>query len=73
MDGVIVREPGFLIGGEKDQTTCKDVIKQFGNAKLSTGQRYRKMEDQKPWSGLARNHDFAEGGGLEVNLRSENV
>ena len=31
------------------------------------------MEDQKPWPGLARNHDFAEGGGIEVNLKSENV
>ena len=74
MDGVIVNEPGCLIGGgEEDQTTCNDVIKQFGNEKLSTGQRYRKMEDQKPWPGLARNHNFAEGGGIEVNLKSENV
>ena len=32
-----------------------------------------KWEDQKPWPGLARNHDFAEGGGIEVNLKSENV
>ena len=54
--------------GEEDQTTCNDVIKQFRNEKLSTEQRYRKMEDQKPWPGLARNHDFAEGGGLEVNV-----
>ena len=66
----------FLLGGgggEEDQTTCNDVIKQFGNEKLSTGQRYRKMEDQKLWPGLARIHDFAEGGGIEVNLKSENV
>ena len=80
MDGVIVDEPGFLIGGgggpnhmQRRHQTCNDVIKQFGNEKLSTGQRYRKMEDQKPWPGLARNHDFAEGGGIEVNLKSENV
>ena len=68
MDDVIVGEPGFLIGGEEDQTTGNDVIKQFRNEKLSTEQRYLKMEDQKPWPGLAHNHDFAEGGGLEVNV-----
>ena len=61
------------LGGEEDQITCNDVIKQFENEKLSTGQRYRKMKDQKPWPGLARNHNFAEGGGIEVNLKSENV
>ena len=65
MDGVIVGEPGFLIGKEEDQTTCNDVIKQFRNEKLSTGQRYREMEDQKPWLGLARNQDVAEGEGLK--------
>ena len=32
------------------------------------GQRYCKMEDQKPWPGLVRKQDFAEGGGLEVNV-----
>ena len=26
------------------------------------------MEDQKQWPGLARNLDFAEGAGLEVNV-----
>ena len=31
------------------------------------------MEDQKPWPGLARNDDFTEGKGIEVNLKSENV
>ena len=68
MDDVIVGEPGFLIGGEEDQTTCNDVFKQFRNEKLSTGQRYRKMEDQKPWPGLVRNQDFAKGRGLASKL-----
>ena len=31
------------------------------------------MEDQKPWPGLARNQNFAEGRGLEPKLKSENV
>ena len=26
------------------------------------------MEDQKQWPGLARNQDFDEGGGREVNV-----
>ena len=26
------------------------------------GQRYRRMEDQKPWPGLARNLDFVKEG-----------
>ena len=68
MDGVTVGKPGFLIGGGEDQTTCNDVIKQFGNKKLSTRQRYHTMEDQKPWPGLARNQDFAEGRGIDVNV-----
>ena len=28
------------------------------------GQRYRRMEDQKPRPGLTRNQDFTEKGGL---------
>ena len=58
MEGVIIGEPGVLIGVV--QVTCNDVIKRFRNKELFTGQRYRKMEDQKPWpAGLARNQDFA--------------
>ena len=39
------------------------------------GQRYRRMEDQKPGSDLARNLDFVKGGGLEPKIKklSENV
>ena len=29
------------------------------------GQIYRRMEDQKPWRGLALKHDFAKGIKLE--------
>ena len=29
------------------------------------GQKYCRMEDQKPWPGLARNQGFTKGGGLE--------
>ena len=34
-------------------------------------QRYHRMEDQKPWGGLARNQDFAKGRGVETKV--ENV
>ena len=38
------------------------------------GQRYRRMEDQKPWPGLEIHQDFAKGrGGLKPKLKSENV
>ena len=38
------------------------------------GQRYhRRMEDQKPWLGLARNQDFVKRRGFEPNVKSENV
>ena len=53
MDVTITGEPGFLFEGA--QITCNDVFKHFWNEALFTGQRYRKMEDQKPWPGLARN------------------
>ena len=53
MDGAITGEPGFFVEGA--QITCNDVFKHFRNEALFTVQRYRKMEDQKPWPGLARN------------------
>ena len=48
----------FWLGGKGDQITCNDAIKQFRNEKLFTGQRYRKIKDQKPWPGSARNQNF---------------
>ena len=65
-DGIITGNPGFLIGGA--QITCNDVFKDFRNEAFFTEQWYLKMEDQKQWPGLARNLDFAEGAGLEVNV-----
>ena len=53
MDGAITGEPGFLIEGA--QITRNDAFKHFWKEALFTEQRYRKMEDQKPWPGLARN------------------
>ena len=69
MDGAIIGETRFLIKGA--QITSNDVFKHFRNDALFMGQsqRYRKMEDQKQWPSLARNQDFAEGGGPEVNVK----
>ena len=59
-------DPGFLIGVV--QFTFNDVFNYFRKEALFMEQWYLKMEDQKQWPGLARNQDFAEGGGREVNV-----
>ena len=33
------------------------------------GQKYRRMDDQKPWFGLALNQDFAEERGFEPKVK----
>ena len=66
MDGVIRNDSGFLIGVV--QITFNNVFNHFRNEALLTEQWYLKMEDQKQWPGLARNQDFDEGGGREVNV-----
>ena len=37
------------------------------------GQRYRRMEDQKPWPGLALNRKFSKGRGLKEKVTNENI
>ena len=37
------------------------------------GQRYRRMEDQKPWPGLALNREFSKGRGLKPKAANENI
>ena len=37
------------------------------------GQRYRRMEDQKPWSGLALNREFSTGKGFKPKVKNENL
>ena len=45
--------------GGKPPITCNDVIRNFQKKELFMGQRYRRMEDHKPWPGLALYQDFA--------------
>ena len=37
------------------------------------GQRYRRMEDQKPWPGLALNLKFSNGGALKPKVKNKNI
>ena len=37
------------------------------------GQRYRRMEDQKPWPGLALKREFSKGRGLKPKVTNENI
>ena len=40
---------------------------------IFVGQRYRRMEDQKPWPGLAINREFSKGRGLKPKVTNENI
>ena len=62
----------FDWGGGKLQITCNDLIGNFRQRNFM-GQRYRRMEDQKPWPSLARNKDFAKARKLKSKLENENV
>ena len=69
MDGVVIGEPGFLIGERRTKLRAMMLSNNFKARNfLFTGQRYRKVEEQKSWHSLARNQDFAEEGRLEVNF-----
>ena len=37
------------------------------------GQRYRRIEDQKAWPGLALNREFSKGRGLKPKVTNENL
>ena len=60
-----------MIGGGEaiPQITCNDVIKIFRKEGLFTGQRYRRMEDQKPGPGFACNLGFAKEESLEPKAK----
>ena len=53
-----------LFRGGKPQIIYSDVVRNFRKEGLLMGQRYRRMENQKPEPGLACSQDFAERGGL---------
>ena len=75
--------------GSKCHPPCIGVAKIFdcgGNQKLHAiksseifergifgGQRYRRMEDQKSWPGLALKREFSKGRGLKTKVTNENI
>ena len=56
-------------GEAKPQILCNEVNKIFREEGFFTGQRYRRMEDQKPGPGLACNLSFATEKGLEPKVK----
>ena len=60
----------FDWGEAKPQITRNDVIKIFRKEGHFTGQRCRRMKDQKPGPGLPYNLGFAKQKGLEPNFNS---
>ena len=42
---------------------------EFSKTELFAGQRYRRMKDQKPLTGLALNQDFARWRGLQAIVK----
>ena len=56
-------------GEAKPQITRNDVIKIFRKEGLFTGQKYRRMEDQKPGPGFAYNLGFAKEERLETKAK----
>ena len=70
IDEVLRRRQDFWLWGEaKPQITRNDVIKIFRKGGLLMGQRYCRMEDQKPGPGLACNLGIAEEKGLEPKVK----
>ena len=60
--------------GEGAQTTnhIQWRRQKFLKQEVFVGLRYRKIEDQKPWSGLPLNQDLAEERGLKPKVKKRN-
>ena len=57
------------MGGPKPQINAMTSSKIFERG-FFVGQKYPRMEDQKPWPGLVRNQDFAQGKGLKTSAKN---
>ena len=70
IDEIHRRSQDFWLGGKtKPQITRNDVFKVFRKKGLFTGQRCRRMEDQKLEPGLACNLGFAKEKGLKPKVK----
>ena len=57
----------FLLGGANHKLHAMTPSKIFKRGTFF-GERYRRMEDQKPWPGLALKQGFAKGRGLKPTV-----
>ena len=61
-----------MIGGAKQKSHAMKSSEIFERG-IFAGQRYRKMEDQKPWPGLALNREFSKRRRLKSKVTNENL
>ena len=59
----------FFTGGGQPTNPLQWRHQKFSKKELFMVQRYRRIEDQKLWPGLAPSEDFAEGRGLEPKIK----
>ena len=60
-------------GGANQKSHAMTSSEIFERGTNFVGQRYRRMEDQKPWPGLALNREFSKGRGLKPKVTNENI
>ena len=63
----------FDWGGGANQKSHAIKLSEIFARGFFVGQRYRRMEDQKPWPGLALNQEFSKGRGLKPKVKNENI
>ena len=67
------RSQDFDWGGGANQKSHAMKSSEIFEKGIFVGQRYRRMEDQKPWPGLALNREFSKGKGLKPKVTNENI
>ena len=63
----------WLGGGGANQKSHAMKSSEIFERGIFVGQRYRRMEDQKPWPGLALIREFSKGRGLKPKVTNENI
>ena len=63
----------FWLGGGQTKNDMQWRHQKFSKEELFVGQRYRRMYDLKPWSGLALNEEFSKGRALKPKVKIENM
>ena len=67
------RSQGFLIGVMANQKLHAIKSSEIFKKGIFVGQRYRRMEDQKLWPGLALTREFSKWRGLKPKVTNENI